>query len=478
MRLAFIFINGHDKVPGNTPIPAEILCTILEQTLTSQGGHEEERELDYSELWGVCGCLLSVDWVKDPDKRRAADGVHRRFMSARLAHYTVREYLFSDRITSGNARFFALTDQEVIAVFLRFVSNSAVRLELDDVNPDYWEDLDSYCMRAAWAAPSVDEMEAQIAASDELWKAQTKVWKQPRFYFHISGMFADGFYSGTDVMTNFPFLDNYRDIYVDSTVRQARVILILFYYNRLKLAKRFLSEYGVRILCHTKLLCGMDGFDDEEATALEGLWAGSSFGRIGGRDHFTRTIRLAATFPDQDGGLLLQAVRLHHPELLECCKDSGGARRCEVLDHVKGLLMKLDNCPCEITPLQVAVYNWDLLAARFLLEAGADPNGTGIEDGKPAPFYAFPINDIDDWRHTSPLHILKNARPLEVEKCEWIRLMDDDIAEREENLDDLKDLLESYGARDFIATSPGQMENLTTNTTDQENRDWKSAVLL
>lgn len=481
VRLAFIFINGHDKLPGTSiPIPAEILCAILEQALTSQGGHEEERELDYNGLWDICGCLLSFDWVNDPDERRAADGVLRRFMSARLAHYTVREYLFSDRITSGNARFFALTDQEVIAVFLRFVSNSAVRLELDDVNPDYWEDLDSYCTRAAWQAPSVDEMEAQIVAHDDLWKAQAHFWKQPGFYYHISKLFAAGFSDAERIMTLYPLIhgDKYSCADVESTGIQARVILILFFYNRLKSAKRFLSEYGVKILCHTKLLCGIDGFDDERATALEGLWVSASWPGSSEDDHFTPAIRLAATFPDQDGGLLLQAVRFHHPGWRECCQDSGGAQRCEVLDHVKGLLMKLDSCPYEITPLQVAVYNWDLLAARFLLEAGADPNGTGVEGGKPAPFYAFPINDIDDWRHDSPLHILKNAMPRDVEGSEWINWMHEDMHQREKDLNDLEELLKSYGARDFIATTPEEPGNSPADQTDEENKDWKSVVLL
>lgn len=120
------------------------------------------------------------------------------------------------------------------------------------------------------------------------------------------------------------------------------------------------------------------------------------------------------------------------------------------------------------------MYNGDLPAAQFLLGAGADSSGTGVEDGNSAPFYGFAINNTDRWRHASPLHVLRKAEcalPRLVNKMMQF-LMD----KQEEDRDSIEELLKSYGARDFVLISQGQVGNSTASQTVQGNKDLKRVV--
>lgn len=94
-----------------------------------------------------------------------------------------------------------------------------------------------------------------------------------------------------------------------------------------------------------------------------------------------------------------------------------------------------------ITPLQIAVYMFDMHDINTLLKAGADPNGTGDrygrvwEDSELMSFY----NGLEG---QSPLRILRGRRDSEYRSPNGRVLNGDDMPRIER-------ALLQYGARDF-----------------------------
>jgi hypothetical protein len=73
---------------------------------------------------------------------------------------------------------------------------------------------------------------------------------------------------------------------------------------------------------------------------------------------------------------------------------------------------------CLITPLQIAVRNWDYTGVKTLLGYGADPNSVGQLGGY------IPTHIDAMWTRSSPLHILRNAEygPMAIESLTFLKV--------------------------------------------------------
>ena len=92
-----------------------------------------------------------------------------------------------------------------------------------------------------------------------------------------------------------------------------------------------------------------------------------------------------------------------------------------------------------ITPLQIAVACWDFEGVKMLLEAGADPNGTGNPD-------------VVEWRKDSILgrfNHLRDASPLHICRDSDCLIMCPIRTERTEAPAEIETILLQYGAEAF-----------------------------
>ncbi|KAF2677736.1 hypothetical protein K458DRAFT_156680 [Lentithecium fluviatile CBS 122367] len=99
---------------------------------------------------------------------------------------------------------------------------------------------------------------------------------------------------------------------------------------------------------------------------------------------------------------------------------------------------------CLLTPLQIAVRNWDLAGVRALLEYGANPNGLGQPGGY------VPTHMDTTWARSSPLHILRNAEYGFLTMEFWLGLKNF----RTWQWPAIEALLLEHGAKDFIQSGP------------------------
>ena len=98
-----------------------------------------------------------------------------------------------------------------------------------------------------------------------------------------------------------------------------------------------------------------------------------------------------------------------------------------------------------VTPLQITVATCDIEGVAELLEAGADANATGDQNG-----VSFKANSILEWSNElhglSPLHICRKF-VKDIEHHKWI------YRNRESNSPAIEALLLQHGARDFFSLS-------------------------
>lgn len=106
MQSALLVICGNDEFRP-VPISSNILLSVITARLSSDES-EDVTFYDRDALRVCCGCLVSLTVSKDTEH-------------VSIAHYTVKEYLYSERITNSPDSFFALSRELVWTELLRMV---------------------------------------------------------------------------------------------------------------------------------------------------------------------------------------------------------------------------------------------------------------------------------------------------------------------------------------------------------------------
>lgn len=109
----------------------------------------------------------------------------------------------------------------------------------------------------------------------------------------------------------------------------------------------------------------------------------------------------------------------------------------------------LNTAPCRLTPLQAAAQRWDYIAAKLLLDNGADVNAIGSSHG-----YVLAVSKLDyDLIHDSPLRILRKRQCLSSRnpQVQVSRAATGPATKKK-----LEQLFLEAGARDFTAAFPGE----------------------
>src|SRR3569833_2944443 len=138
--LVFIFICGNNYL-RDPPIPANVLLEDVFHRLYAQALQGSEQCLyDRDTLRDLCGCLITFSSPNNIEH-------------VLLAHYTVEEFLYSDRTAQGPVPMFSLSDQIVITTTATTVLEVAIHTHCHLSAQDYKQlqpqDLRFYCLLRA-----------------------------------------------------------------------------------------------------------------------------------------------------------------------------------------------------------------------------------------------------------------------------------------------------------------------------------------
>lgn len=152
VRLALIIICGNnDSHPMHMPV--EVLLKAIAYILDGHNAVHEDDQIaveDYETLRDRCGCLISVT-------------VHGDVNYAFLAHYTVKEYLYSSRIAESSVSHFALSRFKVWVPFLKLILGVVVH----DIGKTETPDPGSlYCYCILSSALFDDQIRERMLADD------------------------------------------------------------------------------------------------------------------------------------------------------------------------------------------------------------------------------------------------------------------------------------------------------------------------
>lgn len=479
VRQCLIWINFHSELYNNS-----IPCAVLLQAL--QVGDEEAGEpndgplFDEESLKEVCGCLITVSQgygfnIYDYDSVLEAVPV------ISFAHYTVREFLDSERIATGTAVSFKLGEQVklstlrvVLSTALKFGNNNSSglddRINLDDGShlcddsdlcdySDFGEpehkrsvfeyltaEFRSYCVATAFF--SIAAYPEEIASQGNLRHmvfclldpsgGSTQLMIRFLNYCQHSFYLLSGNHGS---LAEFNFWTLRWTAEPSSTTPRTKILLSL-----LLIVESFEGLAGALLECseitpdwvHEPLQFrhelavydeeGVGGDFDIISVDFDGPMI--EFFVQHNRDnrpYLRFFLDCGACLPNPNA-LLQTYVGFHKHSMVNECEGTCLLRR------IIELGADPDCNAYTTTPLQIAVAQRDYNGADTLLGAGADPNQIGNPNGVR---WCGTYRNYDDLEGLSPLFICQNEMGEFGSESEWQML---------------EALLVKYGARSFIST--------------------------
>ena len=366
---------------------AEMVLVAIAYYLKDDDPCYETSILDLDALQEICSCLISVSHQEE------ADSFGGTGHSAIIAHYTVREFLTSDRILAGPAKYFHIEDppdKVLLRSVMRYFNDIARK------TPPPKQVLQSLSRGVSSFHRYCNEMgpifmsytQHMISSDPHLLSLVIQIFElSSPGYDHIMEVFRN--YEKFNASVDNFWADN-----AHSETPLATVVLNLIRIDFSLLAESILEIQGnspliaeIRFKFRGDFECSLF-----EAVVLLGNTQIVKSLLDAGAIAFDRTtILYFVLFAAENWANGPWSIRN------ECVPPCSLIRRF--------LRANADPSPTgfRMTPLQVAVYKEDIESVRSLLEAGARANEVGDPEGKPPPML-----DLEDDRNASPLFICRN----------------------------------------------------------------------
>ncbi|KAH6999283.1 hypothetical protein EDB80DRAFT_724551 [Ilyonectria destructans] len=425
------WIYFHQTVWGNS-ITSLILLQAADLSTSNAKNHFQKYDYDDDALRELCGCLITVTHLES-----GLEGGTLWTSEVTFAHYTVLEYLDSQRITTGPAMMFALCRNMVDHDLVRIVLSKAQTyspllsrrfLEID-VRRLLSEDIRTWCMGTILLLLSSEIWQRKIACSAQLRELAFELLRPSRpGYSNFCELLRHLSYDEMFIVTPID-IDIYHQFFdvqwqlVDGC-EEAAILLNILHFHQFPLAEALLrrNENSDILLCRLSLRVGIDLRDSHN-----GDWQVT-------KDEF-----------DLNGTIVEVVAQLgwHHLNALSFLLDYGAGSfdPSGILHLCSGMWSSFitnsrDNTPANIqgpwpdengvlrrllcleadpnltghrlTPLQVAAAWSDDAKVKILLEHGADPKKVGSEDG-----ISWSDGSVMDRCNQGVLH-LYDVEPLEI----------------------------------------------------------------
>ena len=452
-----LWIDYNNELCSDEGIPCTILLQGVAESMARLAAYQTERFYDEGTLRELCGCLISV---KQEDATQIE--IQPTALKVSFAHYTVREYLDSTRISSYSTVDMTTCKQDFKLVFMEIIFMNAqhweFRYETTNYELLFHHIVDScqtvsvkfslYCALSAlrslrnWAS-EITQYDTLCTLVLDFWNPSTRAvatmdnkamqTSLPE-QLDLQPLYADlaGFVTYRSVFDLDPS---------DTDAAYLLKLLFLAYENStyLVLSKRFLEEKYSKDIFECRLsftawglTIGPLSFEDcefFEDTILE-VFARLAYNRV---DEFKLLLEYGTGLFDPSQILLLYTGNHYHD--IHC----DGHEYClierlleyEADPNMKGYL---------VTPLQIAVGSWDFQAVHTLLRAGANSNGTGDCNG---------IIWKED-TYMNRFNLLHSASPLQIRRSNrYIHGAGLEEHERRKNYLEIEEILLQYGAAEF-----------------------------
>ncbi|KAF1951390.1 hypothetical protein CC80DRAFT_210542 [Byssothecium circinans] len=436
-RKALSWICVHQMLRFPVGIPTTCLMTAV-------FSHSSMTLLSPTAIQDICGCLTNTSSVQ-----YRWDGDTTAFKTTGLAHYTVKEFLFSDRLASSNLCYFALSEKDVITEYLTEILTQCGRLDLSKPpEPHSYGQFDTYCREAARIAPY--DLEQFYIENDDIWQFQLSYLSNPRHPLVKA-------------------VENYSEVEDDGAPprllcwdinRQTTRISLLSYLllsmmedHLAKMAVKFLAGLDMEALLSTPLeLITPEGdrvhTNFMEATAIASIYYGSWM------TDFTVAL-MASRIPASTAFMLSMSGHLHGAHLFE---EIDGCR----LGQQLRAGIDVSGSGFKITPLQLAVTRWDYAGVEALLNAGVDVNGLGNPHGKD-------LASIDSSKGScSPLNIIRTSVFCLAHVMLLLAAEDREqfFTCRRRDRGRIEELLVRCGAKDFVGAENEEADTLAMSHSD------------
>jgi hypothetical protein len=428
----------------------------------------DNRILDPEALLEVCTCLITITPRED-----AADD--KNFFRVQLAHYTVKEYLVSDRIGHGSAAIFQMSTESVYPFMAKcFIT--------------YMQDENYHALPEQWSK-SGDPVGLMSAAMKEWalivreidsYAARTAIIPLVLRLLDATGPHFQNWVQAGREFTNDEFRDGIREWTVMPGCESCLTLVYLCFFRLFEAAKQFVENLPEPVPFETdiKLVLSGDIWYIERAKIDELESAGDiEDGKLLHIAALTGQILFVEYFISK--GADVNAISAKGLSVLGSAVGAGwvsSRKPDECVLEIVEFLLKNGADPnlsrVSITPLQRVMSTWTecpdiaVTIAKMLLEFGADVNGVGddesniarllvsIEDFRlqndEAEYLNYDFEDIITgryrmWNYYSPLRIVEHLVESKVDE----RHKPEYDYRQLNTLANMKELLISRGAKSF-----------------------------
>jgi hypothetical protein len=329
-------------------------------------------------LKNVLGCLVEVTFSKGDSLDPLLCG--HGFM---LAHYTITEFLTSDQVKNGTAKYFAMSQdiyaQDILDAVLPDHSFSRAKLSSEKSSQ---ADPGSYYHRFAREGAN-------------LWETiliQNQHLQERHYYFFIENL--GTWFSTTSWKDDLWLFDLVYQTSNDTTALKCQYILALYTEWRYALAERLLQKMNLETALSTLLPIKIPNYlGHRSSRTLLGLICRFSIDNVVRKKATSFLLELCRQIMNPSQLLIHYLCAHYHYRCVDRCCD---------IARILEMGANSDYPESSVRPLQVAVQCCDYAAVRLLLSHGAIVNGTGKLHG-----YS-PAHVETRWWRASPLHILRN----------------------------------------------------------------------
>ena len=444
---ALQFILYHNNLyggDGNGSIPCAVLIRGVERSIAVLTSKQNDRFYDHETLRELCGCLINVT-QEQPNSRDVLAGAYPQIvkLTVSFAHYTVYEYLASNRVSKTSTAYITSWKEDLKLTFTGMAfseclqSKSSDRWDCNVAQHDTRECIEAieryykdYCLKAALY--SLRRWSAQISRHDTLSKLATVLLDPSKAHFHSLQEVA---HHAEKSSTPWDELGQFWSVGWNTKPSNNNAahllnlsLLAISSPECLSLARDFLQgesskDFLGNRLTFTKRVCPSNYRYQFDGSIIE-VFAQLAFGASG----IFRLLLEHGTGLFDPSAILLLYIGCHQRHPNHDCHNYCLVER----------LLQLGADPkmseCWVTPLQIAVDCSDFEAVTILLEAGADPDPIQKSEGvvREAGTLMTRFNRLHG---ASPLQICRNSRRFQ---------------DRKDDSKRIEAILLQYGARSYM----------------------------
>ncbi|KAH7124994.1 hypothetical protein B0J13DRAFT_647093 [Dactylonectria estremocensis] len=412
VRKVLLWIFGHDdiirtrfKCFTDAPIPLRVLVAgtsadLYEQQCLARNAYDSELLRD------LCGCLVDVQprivgkYDLEQWQESKVDAENEMVEVVSCAHYTVKEYLYSERIRSSSAAYFALEYTDALLEFARSIFTQALTFTIP---PRAYRWLDS---AQAYAVASFGHLAKHYPDNRSLDNEplQELVFGNKTLTDLICRFLDPSrpHYKSLTCLRNVEFGDgNYHFSYMAKETPQWELPLLsvdssilanLVLRGMHQIAEDFIKDKDVKELCATQHKVQIFGPE----------WSNESEWKLRS---------CSGTIP------IILASSLDSPRCFEWFLEYAG-RDIDVTSMLVNLIRPSDFLVTEVglnlllelgadpnaagyalTPLQLAAWGRNITAIEILLEHNADHQAKGMKGGEAVAFFKEDIQDLCPWTY-------------------------------------------------------------------------------